>query len=101
MPYVDEPDGEKYTIRVTFGNAKPFSSFIQRKFQFYPYNEHTGTYKIVIVLTDNNDVPLSSMYTFDVTVLPSSKNYVPIFEGITIPKEPDVNATQADKDRYA
>lgn len=86
---------------MTFGNAKLFSSFIQRKFQFYPYNEHTGTHKIVIVITDVNDVPLSSMYAFDVTVLPSSNNYVPIYDGIAIPKEPDSNSTQADKDKYA
>lgn len=58
-----------------------------------------------MTITDDNLVPLRSIYKFEVTVVGSSNNAngtdnEPIYKGIEIPEEPGVDANLIERDRY-
>lgn len=67
-------DGDNDTVileEIDLGSSSPFVKFTYPYFKISPPIGSTGTYTISLTLNDTNPSPLVSLYSFNITVLPT------------------------------
>jgi len=75
---MSDPDREDFIFLevLDFGKAEEFITGNFPKYDIKPFDNdtHPGVYKVKLKLTDNNPNPMSSTYSFIITIEPNFKN---------------------------
>ena len=68
LPGVEDPDNDTIAMSVDLGSALMFTTLNGDSFEFQTQQNHVGTHKVKITLTDGNTSPLTSLNILTVVV---------------------------------
>jgi hypothetical protein len=78
LPDSSDAEGDNVVMTVSLGSASTFVSYSNGKFTISPKaSAASGTYTVTVKLTDDNDDPKTTSYTFKIKVIEKEKEVVP------------------------